>query len=215
MARMTRVASQARTRTRLVDTAQELFLRDGYVATSLERVAEAAGYSKGAVYSNFAGKDELCLAVIDRLLSQRGGELLAVAGTGGGLDGMLDAFERWLESVVGDEGWSSLVLEVAAQARHDAGLRRAVAERVGAIRAALALVIAAATADTGLELPLPPDEVATTVLGAGLGLALQRAFDPAVPARVLGDAVRVAVAAPRAAHRTARPTAARAGRAPA
>jgi AcrR family transcriptional regulator len=40
-----------------------LFLRDGYAATSLEKVADEAGYSKGAVYSNFWNKDELCLAV--------------------------------------------------------------------------------------------------------------------------------------------------------
>ena len=44
-----------------------MFLRDGYAATSLEKVAEEAGFSKGAVYSNFDGKDALCLAVLDTL----------------------------------------------------------------------------------------------------------------------------------------------------
>ena len=40
------------------------FLAHGYNGTSLERVADAAGSSKGAVYGNFAGKEELCLAVL-------------------------------------------------------------------------------------------------------------------------------------------------------
>ena len=54
--RLTRPESQARTRAELIATARDLFLSDGYAGTSLERVAEAAGYSKGAVYSNFASK---------------------------------------------------------------------------------------------------------------------------------------------------------------
>lgn len=67
MARLTRAESQARTREQLIETAKQLFLRDGYSVTSLERVADEAGYSKGAVYSNFRNKDELCLAVLDRI----------------------------------------------------------------------------------------------------------------------------------------------------
>jgi len=65
--RLSRAESQAQTRDRLVAKAREMFLRDGYASTSLERVAEEAGFSKGAVYSNFGGKDDLCLAVLDSI----------------------------------------------------------------------------------------------------------------------------------------------------
>ena len=65
--RVSRSESQAQTRLRLVATARTLFLTDGYAATSLERVAAEAGFSKGAVYSNFAGKDDRCLAVLDTI----------------------------------------------------------------------------------------------------------------------------------------------------
>ena len=65
--RLSRAESQALTRQRLVDVARDLFLREGYAKTSLERVAEEAGFSKGAVYSNFGGKDDLCLAVLDSI----------------------------------------------------------------------------------------------------------------------------------------------------
>ncbi|MER5838148.1 TetR family transcriptional regulator, partial [Streptomyces sp. NPDC002130] len=71
MARLTRAESQARTREHVLDTAHDLFLHDGFTKTSIERVAEAAGYSKGAVYSNFATKNELCLAVLDRIALQQ------------------------------------------------------------------------------------------------------------------------------------------------
>ena len=68
MARMTRKESHALTRERLVETAKRLFMADGYNVTPLEKVATEAGFSKGAVYSNFATKHELGLAVIDVVL---------------------------------------------------------------------------------------------------------------------------------------------------
>ncbi|MDN5852536.1 MAG: TetR/AcrR family transcriptional regulator, partial [Actinomycetia bacterium] len=63
----TRAERQAQTREALISVARELFLRDGFAATSLDRVAVEAGFSKGAVYSNFSGKEELGLAVLDDL----------------------------------------------------------------------------------------------------------------------------------------------------
>ena len=65
MPRLSRVESQALTRARLLDAAQDLFRREGYATTSVDRIAEAAGYSKGAFYSNFEGKEAIFLAVLD------------------------------------------------------------------------------------------------------------------------------------------------------
>src|ERR1700737_156425 len=78
MARKTRVETQAQTRAQLVKTARQLFFDDGYRPTSLEKVADAAGYSKGAVYSNFRNKDELCTAVLDEVRAERLGEVLDI-----------------------------------------------------------------------------------------------------------------------------------------
>ena len=50
------------------------FSRDGYHGASLEEIADTAGFSKGAVYSNFGGKAELFLAVLDHNLSTLRGE---------------------------------------------------------------------------------------------------------------------------------------------
>ena len=78
MPRMTRAESQAQTRSQLVKTARQLFFEDGYHPTSLEKVADAAGFSKGAVYSNFRNKDELCIAVLDEVRAQRLAEILDI-----------------------------------------------------------------------------------------------------------------------------------------
>ena len=62
--RLTREESKARTRHELLRAASRLFLRNGFVATSLSDIAEEAGLTKGAVYSNFESKEDLFLALL-------------------------------------------------------------------------------------------------------------------------------------------------------
>lgn len=62
--RLTREESKARTREELIRAANRLFLRNGYVATSLANIAEEAALTKGAVYSNFESKEDLFLALL-------------------------------------------------------------------------------------------------------------------------------------------------------
>lgn len=60
---------QQQTRHALVSAAREAFAEEGYHRANLEQIAHRAGYSKGAVYSNFDGKAALFLAVLDANLS--------------------------------------------------------------------------------------------------------------------------------------------------
>jgi AcrR family transcriptional regulator len=61
---------RARTRSDLLDAAAHVFAAQGFHAASVDQVAEAAGYTKGAVYSNFSSKEELFLELLDRHLDQ-------------------------------------------------------------------------------------------------------------------------------------------------
>jgi AcrR family transcriptional regulator len=63
--RLTREESKAQTRQLVVDAAYELFRRKGFAGTSLDEIATEAGLTKGAVYSNFANKEELFLSFIN------------------------------------------------------------------------------------------------------------------------------------------------------
>jgi AcrR family transcriptional regulator len=65
VARVTREASKAMTRERLISEAQRLFRERGYAATSLEQIAEAAEVTKGAIYGHFSSKEDLLLSVIE------------------------------------------------------------------------------------------------------------------------------------------------------
>lgn len=58
------------TRSRLLDAAADVFIERGISASSVEDIADAAGFSRGAVYSNFADKNALVLALLQRASDQ-------------------------------------------------------------------------------------------------------------------------------------------------
>lgn len=62
--RLTREESQAQTRATLIAVGRKHFLRYGLGGAVAEKIAEDAGYSRGALYANFDGKEDLFLAVI-------------------------------------------------------------------------------------------------------------------------------------------------------
>ena len=64
--RLTREQSKDQTRLRLLDAAQAIFMKKGFVAASVEDIAGAAGYTRGAFYSNFRSKNELFLELLRR-----------------------------------------------------------------------------------------------------------------------------------------------------
>src|SRR5687767_14156527 len=115
-----------------------MFLRDGYAATSLEKVAEEAGFSKGAVYSNFDGKDALCLAVLDTIHEEVAAAVLGSLDGAATVDEALETFDLWAEARLGDPDWSALEAEFAAPSRRDPQLRAALGERNRRIRGVIA-----------------------------------------------------------------------------
>ena len=184
---MTRQESHAQTRDRLVATAHRLFLSDGYNATSLERVAAEAGFSKGAVYSNFATKPELGLAVLDVIHLERAMSMAAAVSEATSVDERLAGFARWAEENIGDVGWTALEVEFATSTRHLEGMRAELATRRRALTAMLAAMIEDQADQLGLQLPVPAEEAAVQLLALGIGLGVQRAFDPELPVRSLVD----------------------------
>lgn len=190
MSRLSRKESHARTRERLIETATELFLADGYNATSLEKVASDAGYSKGAVYSNFATKHELGLAVLDAVRMDRALRLADAFAPEHSLEQRLDSFARWAEENIGDVGWTALEVEFATSTRHVAGVAGELSERRRTVTDLVAGLIAGQAEELGLDLPVPPEEAAVQLLSLGIGLGVQRAFDPELPVTSLISLVR-------------------------
>ncbi|MFI9412879.1 TetR/AcrR family transcriptional regulator [Nocardia gamkensis] len=170
----------------MITTAKRLFLEDGYQATTLDKVAKAAGFTKGAVYSNFRTKDDLCLAVLDEIHAERAAEVAEII-TAPTAAARLKRMTEWAERVVGDPDWTQLELEFSVHARRDEHLRAELASRLADIAG---MVGAALRATEDLDTPMPRAEAAVAVLALGVGLGLFRSIDPGIPVTGMISALR-------------------------
>ena len=129
MTRLTRVESRERTRALIVDAATDLFLRSGFQVTSLEQIGEEAGFTRGAVYSNFPSKTAMGIAVIDELYEREADRLEAALDATENVDDWFDALAAWADSTIGEPQWTRFEIELAAFSAHDDVYRAAVAAR--------------------------------------------------------------------------------------
>lgn len=188
--KLSRTQRQAQTRERLIEVARELFLRDGYAATSLDKVAVEAGFSKGAVYSNFEGKEELCMAVLDGIHAEQTEGVIEAFSGSGNLEDKFEAFSAWAQTGLGNPRWTALEVEFAAVARHSPYVARALAERHRSITAAIAQLIRSVSDMQGVTLKQSPEDAAVVLLSTGIGLGALRSLDPNLDVNVFTDAMR-------------------------
>ena len=118
--RRTQDERRAETRPALLESAEHAFSRYGFHAASVEAIAEEAGFSKGAVYGRFGGKDDLFLAVFEERFERR----LAVSEIEAESDAPLG--ERLVamamahqQAVSQDPAWTVAWVEFAAHATRD------------------------------------------------------------------------------------------------
>lgn len=175
-----------------MEVASAEFLERGYRVTSLERVAERAGYSKGAVYSNFAGKEELVLAVLDRHFAHRLDALQeSLQAAPETVEARLAAFTAWWEHMVGEQDWGVLILEFASATRDRPLIQDQLADRERRILGFVTLMIESEAARFDVTLPLTARELASVLVGLGSGLSFSRMLDPTIPTKVLSDLARI------------------------
>ncbi len=187
---VSRAERQAQTRESLIQTAREMFLTDGYAATSLDKVALEAGFSKGAVYSNFAGKEQLCMAVLDSIHEEQIAGVFAAMTKDTDLDGRIDAFVDWAREGLGQPRWTALEVEFAGVARQSVYVAAELKKRHQEITAGLAELIGAIIDAENLKLQMTPSQVATALLSLGIGLGAMRSLDPTIDVDVFGALIR-------------------------
>jgi AcrR family transcriptional regulator len=178
-ARLSRDERRAQTRERLLDAAEDVFNRLGYHGASLEAVAEAAGYTKGAVYSNFASKQDLFFALAERRSVGSGLEKNRAALERMPLDEFVDAMGDVLRSQAAqDEAWDVLTIEVWLAAMRDPALRAVVNAANLEMRAELGPLLEGKLAQLGITTPFSGSELASLVAALGSGLILQHYLQP-------------------------------------
>jgi AcrR family transcriptional regulator len=173
---MTRTERRAATRTELLDAASRVFARRGFHAATLEEVAREAGYTTGAIYSNFAGKDELFQAAFEHQIARDVREVsdaqaAATEDTPGARTRA--SARRWMELLAERPEMFLLLVEYWSYAMRHPELRESFAERFGAFRDTTARWVEEEAERGGWDLPLPPQDIALGLNALIYGVALQ------------------------------------------
>jgi len=174
---MTREARRVRTREDLVDAADRLFTANGFHTTTVDAIAADAGYTKGAVYSNFASKEDLFFAVYERRVDaavRTSERLLADLGTSDAIDrAAADGASRKGR----DDGWLAVFFEFWSHVLRHPELR----DRFARVHARNQAPFAAALKRDGLAptgTDVAPDELVVAAMAMDVGLALERLVRP-------------------------------------
>ncbi len=171
-ARLTRAEQQAQTRERLLAAAERVFARHGYGGASIDLISAEAGYSKGAIYSNFESKEAVFLELARVYMGRRMTELEHVVG--GEPSKLAGALSQWLQTMQVDGDCLMLVTELQLQARRSP----AFAEQYYALQQkqtrAMAAVLERLFKALGVPMPMDPIDLADAMLALTHGITLQR-----------------------------------------
>jgi AcrR family transcriptional regulator len=198
MPHLTREENRAVTRERLLDAAAEVFSAKGFAASSLEEIADVAGYSRGAVYSNFAGKDELFSAVMVRRREARYRVVAEVFKENPDPLAFFAALQERDRERIDTRRWFLLTMEYFLYAMRNPEALPALADHERVLRAEVAEAISAIFQTLGVDPPLPLLDSAAVVQALDYGLLLQHLIEPeSISTKLYFDALTVLLDAAR------------------
>ncbi|HJW69278.1 MAG TPA: TetR/AcrR family transcriptional regulator [Candidatus Binatia bacterium] len=188
--RASRAEQVGRNRSAVLLAARRVFLARGYAGATLDGIAEEAGFSKGVVYSQFASKADLFMALLEERIGERAAEnerIVADVAGAAGLHALLRNFEADSRA---EAGWARLLVEFRTVALRDPELSRRYARAHARTVELLAGMLGQLHARAGLRPAVPPRTMAELILALGAGVTLERAADPdALPSAALTEMV--------------------------
>jgi AcrR family transcriptional regulator len=187
--RLSREESRAETRQRLIAAGRKIFLRRGFHAATIEEIAEEAGYTIGALYSNFETKGDLFVAVFEDYAAVRAAEVERAVDAAGDADARpAAAAAQWMDKLAAEPQWFPVWVEFWAYAVHHPLLRKKFAVPLGALRVTIGRLVERRASERGFALPMPAEDIGLAIKALGEGVALEKLIDPdAVPDSLLGN----------------------------
>jgi AcrR family transcriptional regulator len=186
--RLTREQSRANTRERLLRAARSVFASRGFHGASVEEIASEAGFSTGALYSNFSGKEDLFLVLMEREIDEHAREISEAVRTRASMaERATGGARQWMTMIEREPEVLLLFMEFWAYGVRDADVRPKVAARFAQVRKLLTKLIADGVREFDLELDIPAEQLAVAIDALADGIARQKLADPnAVPDELMG-----------------------------
>jgi AcrR family transcriptional regulator len=181
---------KALTRHRLLDGAEAVFARNGFHGASVEGIAREAGATTGALYSNFAGKEDLFFALFEERVAADVRDYSQIAAAGATVEEQArGTADHWMAILRERPDYFPLFIEFWAYAIREPQLRERLAEQFVALRSASARLFLEGAGQQGVALNAEAGELVGILINAlGNGLALEKLADPdAVPDPLFGD----------------------------
>jgi AcrR family transcriptional regulator len=169
--RLTRAQQQAVTRERLLTAAERVIARLGFGGASLDLIAMEAGFSKGAVYSNFASKEEVFLGLLRQYMERDLSELerlVALEPKAWKL-----AVTEWLKIMNADNDCPLLVAELQLHARRSQDFAKQYYVLQERQAQTLASILERYFKALSKRSPIAPIDLARSLLALAQGLSLQ------------------------------------------
>jgi AcrR family transcriptional regulator len=181
------------TRSQVLDAAEHLFLEKGFRATSVQEIAGLAGFTTGAVYSSFNGKDGLFLAVAERRLEAQREVWRQALASATDSHNTAEAMGTALALAMPEPAWSAVFFEFLSYATRDEELRREMGRGYsGAVDQVEDILN-----HVGLDAGLPRERLAVIIAALMQGLAVMWFADPSsTDVTLFSDAVETLLSAP-------------------
>jgi AcrR family transcriptional regulator len=172
--------SREETQRRLLDAAATVFVKQGISGASVEDIAEAAGFSRGAVYSNFADKDALVLALIDRMTDENIEEIEGTLAKHPDPESYIRSYQLLFASPDRRGGRHHPVLntELVLYAMRNPAARPLLRKRLNRAEAAIHHVIETHAESLGLAPAGNRQAIASMILAMDDGFGLHALIDP-------------------------------------
>lgn len=189
--RLNREESQARTRELLMRSAASCFARLGFEGASVDEIAENAGFSRGAFYSNFLDKDEIFLALLRRHLERDLRDFETILATSNSFEMLADKMAARYRELGDSPDWCLLMAEFQLRVSRANRTDDAFVDTYTSYRITVSRFIEQAFARYGRKGNLTPTELTIALIGLSHGLALERAASRnAIPMALTGKAIK-------------------------
>ena len=172
MARLTREESKVRTRELLLDSAKSEFARVGYGGASADIIAEKAGFSKGAFYSNFDSKEDVFLELLKRHMEHEAEVIGRLVDGAKDTNAVLNGVEEWFLEMQKDAEWQLLSIELILHSKRNQSFAKKFNELHSKHQGELGKLIKSIFSDAGKKVPEKPELMAQALMGLSHGLAL-------------------------------------------
>jgi AcrR family transcriptional regulator len=190
---LTRAQQQAVTRERLLAAAEQVIARHGFGGASIDLIAAEAGYSKGAIYSNFESKDAVFLELARDYMERDMVELQRLVSLDP--DTLFAAVTGWLETMHVEKDCPLLMTELQLHARRSPPFARRYYALQEKQTRMLARILERYFKAASTPLPIDPVELAASMTALAHGLTLQRPPTrpgaPSAAGRIVNDLLKV------------------------